>query len=684
LLLFYLISIYYFLFTNSMFKLSKSKSPNLAKIYHEAEDLLNAIPMIKRRRRRRRIFKFFKFFFSVCLGIFLLLAIFFGPAIFSCLGAYKQARAGKANLEEAISLAEKKSFTQAADYAGLAEENFYFSLARTDEARTRFFVSRIPILNRQLEDASYLIKTAEILSKAFKEGLLIAKNLESASSLTFSRFSREEKRKILKSIYESGPELTGLKANLDLAYLNLEKVEARGILKLFKNKIEKFKQELNHGRELAGQAIPMTEIIPALAGYPGKSNFLVLLQNSDELRPTGGFLGTYGILETDSGDITRFDTHDIYHMDMPVKDLLNVAPPESIKKYLNDKWYMRDANWSPDWPTSAQKIDWFFKKENDLLPPENQINNFSGEFNGLMAITPKLVTDLLAITGPIFIDNEEYNQNNFTRLLEYKVEKEYVQLGVPSWQRKEIIGRILEELKIKLFDLPPDRWLEALDAVVENALKKNILVYFKDDRLEDLTKDLGWAGEIKETAGDYLMIVDANLGALKTDAAMSRSISYNLEQGTNGLFVKLRINYKHNGGFDWRTTRYRTYTRIYVPLGSELVKAEGFTEGDTRVGQEAGKTYFGGFMSIEPGEIGSLNFLYKLPDKLAENIANSKQYELLIQKQPGSQVEALAVDLKLKNEVKSYSPTGFYVNDYGEGVKWETELGVDRKFEINF
>lgn len=667
-----------------MFKLSKSKSPNLAKIYEEAGDLLNTIPMIRRHRRRRRVYKFLKYFLSAFLGLFLLLAVFFGAAFLDCLGAGKEAWAGKANLEEAAFLAKKKSFIQAADYSALAEENFYFAFARIDEARGRFFISRIYFLDRQLEDVSYLIKTAEILAKSFKEGMFLGKNLEGASSLAFSKFSREEKRKILKSIYESGPELNGLKANLDLAYLNLERVESRGILKLFKNRIERYKQDLSHGRELASQAIPMAEILPALAGYPAKASFLTLLQNSDELRPTGGFLGTYGILETDSGDIVRFDTHDIYHMDMPVKDLLNVAPPEPIKKYLNDKWYMRDANWSPDWPTSAEKIDWFFKKEDDLLPPQNRINNFRGEFNGFVAITPKFVTDLLAIAGPIFIDSQEYNQNNFTRLLEYKVEKEYVQLGISSWQRKEVIGRILQELKIKLFDLPPDRWLEAVDAVAENALKKNILVYFKDDRLEDLSKDLGWAGEIKETEGDYLMIADANLGALKTDAVMSRSISYSLEQGTNGLFAQLRINYKHNGGFDWRTTRYRTYTRVYVPLGAELIKVEGLTDGEAITGVEAGRTYFGGFISIEPGRIGSLYFRYRLPDKLALEIKNNKRYELLIQKQPGNDNEELAVDLKLKNKVKSYSPTGFYVNDYGDGFKWETDLGVDRKFIVNF
>jgi len=416
---------------------------------------------------------------------------------------------------------------------------------------------------------------------------------------------------------------------------------------------------------------------------------LVLLQNNDELRPTGGFLGTYGILEIKDGDISRFDTHDIYHLDMPVKDKINVIPPEPLKKYLEaDRWFMRDSNWSPDWPTAASEIKRFYKKEDRLLPPENQINNFSGEFSGIVAITPKFVTDLLAIAGPVFVSGEEYNKDNFQRLLQYKVEADYIQLGIPSWQRKEVIGELVKELKIKLFDLPFSSWRQILARFEENILEKDILIYLKDELAQKLVKDLGGAGEVKEIDGDYLMAVDANLAALKTDAVINRNISYELEQRAGGLLAKLKISYAHNGGFDWRTTRYRTYTRVYIPAGAKLTRVKINNEDknvdEVDIASKFNKTVFGAFVSIEPGKIGSLYFEYKLPVNL-EKLVENGNYSLYVQKQPGNNVENLAVDLKFKNKVKSYNPVGFSAErESDEGIRWETDLRTDKAFEVNF
>jgi len=670
-----------------MFKLSKSKNVNFVKIYKNAGDLFHIIPKIRKRRRRRKIYKFLKYFFLGLLGLLIFILIFLGKYLLVGKSVYSAVKIGKSNLEYAVTSIKKQSFDEAIIFSAQAEENFNFASSQLLNIKDNYFVYYINALEYQINDIEYLVKTAEILSGAISKGALLGSELQAVSSgkigINFSKFSPTEKENILKLIYESSPELNGVKANLELASLNLAKVNCVGILFPFSRQVEEFKFQLNQGLEIISKLIPITEILPALAGYPFGTNFLVMLQNSDELRPTGGFLGTYGILEVKNSDILKFDIHDIYHLDMPVKDLLNIAPPQPIKKYLVDKWFMRDANWSPDWPTSAEKIEWFFKEENKLLPATDKQYSYNNEFNGVIAITPRLVTDLLYITGPIIIQNEEYNKDNFHRLLQYKVEKGYIHLGIPSWQRKEIIGDILKELKIKLFDLPAERLPEILNVIKDNIEEKNILIFFKDNYLENLGKELDFAGEVKESQEDYLMVVDANLGSFKTDAVVSKKIDYNLRQGINGAFVKLKITYAHHGNFDWRTTRYRTYTRVYVPSGSKLIKAEGLSDGDVETGNEFGKTYFGAFISIEPGNIGSLYFEYKLPPKIEEQVEQGN-YNLYIQKQPGNKIDELVVDLNMNNDVKSYSPTGFYVEKIGnKRVKWETNLKTDREFKIN-
>lgn len=680
-----------------MFKLSKSNDINLAKLSEGAENFFSFVPAIKRRRRRRKILIFFKYFFSFVFVAFFLVLISSSVSFLSGVRVYKNVSAGKDNLTQAVSLMRNSYFAESLILSAKAENNFFLASEDLQIVKSGFFVQFIPALSYQFDDLEYLTKTAEILSRTARQIGTIGEELNFLSSeqkenYNFSNLSGEKKEKILKLIYESGPELNGLKANLDLAYFNLDKVRFRGILRPFKDKISEFKIQLEEGRSLISKIMPMMEFLSPLAGYPRETNFLVLLQNNDELRPTGGFLGTYGILKIKNGEIIRFDTHDIYHLDMPVKDKINISPPEPLKEYLGiDKWFMRDANWSPDWPTSAKKIAWFYEKENLLLSPKDQINNFTGKFDGLIGLTPKFITSLLDITGPIFIRGEEYNKDNFHELLQYKVEVDYVNLGVPAWQRKEIIGQIARELKIKLFNLPFGRWREVIDVISENILRKDIIVFFEDKQWQSLAKNLGWAGEIKNTEGDYLMVVDANLASFKTDAIMNKSLGYRVEQTADGLLAKLKINYAHHGGFDWRTTRYRTYVRVYVPAGSKLIKAESavgkvqINEGEKSINfSEASKTSFEAFISVEPGAIGSLYCEYKLPANLSE-LAKSGFYSLYIQKQPGRETEELAVDLKVDNSIKLYNPIGFFAEKIGENrIKWKTSLDTDKVFKIGF
>jgi hypothetical protein len=669
-----------------MFKFSTSDSIDLKNLSDKAEGLFNFIPAIKQRRRQRKFFYFLKYFVAFLFIAVFIFIIFSGNLFVSCFRVYQCASSGKNNLAEAVRLIEEKKFFEAKEFSKRAEGDFSLAVGNLETAKGSFFPSLIPAMASQFDDCEYLVKTGEILSRAVSQGAVVGGELNNLfsgeSEPSFSSLNSAEKGKILKLIYESGPELNGLRANLDLAFSNLEKVRFRGILWFFRNKINKAKDQLSEGRTLVSEVMPLVEMLPALAGYPNKTSFLILLQNNDELRPTGGFLGTYGILEVKNGDIDRFDTHDIYHLDMPVKDKINILPPTPIIKYLGvNKWFMRDANWSPDWPTAAEKISWFYKKEDALLPLANQINNFSGEFDGVVAVTPKFITDLLEITGPIFIAGEEYNKDNFQELLQYKVEAGYVHLGVSSWQRKEIIGEIARELKIKLLDLSFWHWREIINIFSEDVLRKDILIFFQDDQLQNLAEELGWAGEVKKVEGDYLMVVDANLAALKTDAVMNKSIDYVVEQTAEGLLAKVKINYAHNGNFDWKTTRYRTYTRIYVPEGSQFIRAEGVSEGNIEISKELGKTFFGAFVSIEPGKIGNLYIEYKLPEKLL----NKGKYDLYIQKQPGRETKELTVDLKLQNEIRLYSPTGFYADKIrGDRIRWKTDLSVDKKFEIKF
>lgn len=346
---------------------------------------------------------------------------------------------------------------------------------------------------------------------------------------------------------------------------------------------------------------------------------------------------------------------------------------------------MRDANWSPDWPTSAKQVEWFYNTEYNLLPEKDKIGQFGGNLDGVIAVTPQFVSDLLNIVGPISIGSETFSSQNFQDLLQYEVEQGYVGENISSWDRKGIVGQLLEELKIKLFDLPSLKWQDVFNTINNDLNQKNILLYFNNPRLEDYAKYLKWDGATVYTPKDYLHVVDANLGSFKTDAVVNKTIDYSLVQKDNGLFATLDLSYSHTGGFDWRTTTYRTYTRVYVPEGSSLVSVEGVGSGTVDVGKELGKTYFGMFIEVSPGTTKKISIKYKLPNSVNELVKHSRNYNLYVEKQPGSRIQELKVDFRSINKVKSYNPIGFNVSNIGQQeIAWTTGLETDKAFNVSF
>ncbi len=559
--------------------------------------------------------------------------------------AGQQGLEGKASLELAVQAAQNGRWLEAKESAISSQTSFNQALDALAQAKQKKALNQIPPLRQQINDLEYLIKTAEILSRSLTNVLPLTEEISKASSSSFSDLSAEHKEGLLRLIYQAEPELSGLKANLDLARLNLNQIHRIGVLWPIYGQISDLRQELDQASSLLEEVIPLSRLLPHLAGYPDASRFLLIMQNNDEIRPSGGFIGVYGLMENRAGEIVSLLADDSYHVDMPAVGKWRLEPPMPIQKYMNvENWYLRDANWSPDWPTSARQILSIYAGE------KAAVGEATPGFDGVIAINPDFVADLIDLVGPITIGGEEYRGENFQPLLQYNVEMAYKEKGVSSWDRKDVVNDLLKEMEKRLSNLEASRWPKLLEIIKDNIAAKNIQAYFIDQSAQSLIVDLGADGRVKGGAADYLMVVDANLAAYKTDAVMDKTINYQISPMENGLEAELVLGYGHQGGFDWRTTRYRSYTRVYVPLGSELISIDGLdkSKSDLSVANdvELEKTIFGFFFSVEPGNSETITIRYRLPAGL-KALADSGRYELLVQKQSGRRTKSLKVDLKL-------------------------------------
>ncbi len=402
---------------------------------------------------------------------------------------------------------------------------------------------------------------------------------------------------------------------------------------------------------LVNWATPYLEDVPTLLGAKQPFHILLLLQNPDELRPTGGFIGTYGRLSFDKGQVATFFTDDIYRL----PEVGTTVPPQPLQTYLGVKtWSLRDANWSPDFPTSARQIIDLYGKA-------------SGEkdMNMVVAVTPRLVEEFLVMTGPITVDNITFTKDNLVDALQYRVEQEFWHIGLTDADRKKIINDLAQALKARFFSMNGEQ-AQAFIHILEQSLKdRDIQLFATDASLQDHLKAAGWAGETRFSSNDYLAVVDANLGALKTDRLVDRSYHYTVTAQKDGRWLaEVRLTYKNNARtFDYRTTRYRTYTRLYVPLGSTFVDAQGFMSNDKQPATakpdlytENNKAVIAGFISIEPGQTRTVTIHYTLAPWLMTQINSRQQYAILWQKQAGTAAH-IGFTLESANPLYSFAPS---------------------------
>jgi len=151
------------------------------------------------------------------------------------------------------------------------------------------------------------------------------------------------------------------------------------------------------------------------------------------------------------------------------------------------------------------------------------------------------------------------------------------------------------------------------------------------------------------------------------------------------------MNYKHKGSFDWRTTRYRTYARVYVPEGSALTSVIIENGAASKVldreqvdsGSELDKRWFGVFVSFEPGTEGSIQFVYQLPDSVKKQI-DDDLYTLFVQKQAGTDAHELTLELDFGKTITAASPAE-KEEKWGDRVyEVENDLRISRDFRVEF
>lgn len=635
--------------------------------------------------------------------IFMVLAALVLPFWYVSDRVYVLADRGKEDLLAAQKDVETLDFDSAFRHVEDAEAEF--SAAQAELKKLEPLVG-LPYIGPHLVAADYLLSTGISTSSAIHDVLGIGKDIVAIARETeglsgslsgvmpgpatlFKDLTPAQKRQILATLASSGPKVREALAKIDVAIASFDDIPTEGIAAEFTASLAPFRAKLVTMRDGLTAALPVMEIAPGILGYPSEKHYLFFFQNNTEMRPTGGFLGVFGSILIKDAELGSVVTSDVYALDGPNESQPRPAPPAPIQKYIGiTKWYLRDANWSPDFVVSSEVMKRFFREEAAVaLAP-----NVPPPIDGVIGVTPTFAQDIIRIVGPITIEDVTFTADNLVDQLEFEVEKGFVEDGVPFHQRKDIVGKLMEEVIRRMSSLPLSRIIETLAVVERNLKEGHIVLNATAPDLQSVIIAHDWGGKLKTVQGDYLSVIDANLASLKTDAVMRKSVSYAVAPSKTGYDGKVVITYENRGTFTWKTTRYRTYVRVYVPAGTTLTGWTGAMENDklkdparrpgkVDVVDELGRRSFGAFISIEPGEKRSIEFRFSLAPSVVAAI-RSGAYRLDVEKQPGTIANGLTLDLDFGKNLSSAVPAEDRKEWGDTRYRFSSDLRIDRMFEI--
>ena len=601
--------------------------------------------------------------------VFIFLFTYFG---YYAIDMYKNARQIQAFVKPLKASILSKNWNQTEQILGSINAN---AVELENDIDNLYPVTLIPGISAEAQAAESIIAASRI--SIASAGLVIdwikqAPIINEIDFDSYQELKESDKRELLKAMSESSElwEKINNQTNLSLGFLLDAKQQTK--IPLVNSQINNIGSKLILVQEMFAKMQPWIAVAPSVLGYPQEKTYLILLQNNTELRPTGGFIGTYGILKVRNASVSSFITDNVYNLDEPAKAYNTKIPPLPMQKYIKQsQWFFRDSNWDPDFPTSAQNAIQFYKDERGPVR----------KFDGVIALTPSVVEDMMSVLGPVYVDDKQFTSDNLINALAYHVEKGFKEEGINIYNRKQIIDDVAQQLKEKLFALSTEQMRALAPIMFKSIDEKQLMFWFQDQDVQQIVQDLKWGNRILAAEKDYVYVVDANLGSLKSDPAINRTIDYQLNVNDEGdLESTVSITYEHTAGFDWKTTRYRTYTRLYVPLGSTLLSAQG-NEEDLAIADEHGKTVFGTFISIEPMDTETLSFTYILPDDIVSNIM-SEDYSLLVQKQAGTRAHDLNLDLTLPFKIDNISPDDILKKKSGNQIIGKWNLSIDREIIV--
>lgn len=644
----------------------------------------------------------------VVLGLGLLGIVLWGSML---LGPYRLAT-GMLDAREHLQKAEKalsKTQLKQARYYTLAAAAAVDRAERglSDGGPALDLARMSSLVDDALGEVDHLLAAADHSAKAALGTLNVAQDaLRGPRSVIVEDPEDPKSKKIdLGRLEELAATITDVRNEIKASRDEILEVELDNLPKRLHGSIDDALEKAREANVTLADAEAGLKILPRVLGAEGPRTYMIGFQNTAEQRGTGGAILRFSFLEISDGDPSfNTKTSTVYDVDKN-RQQISIPLPE-------DAWYVAsiadaqrfgNANWSPDFPLSAEVTRDYAKATPTDLP--------FPDVDGVFVVDPIATQKLMPGVGPF--TTERYNNRiSQRRIVDLTLYSAYGRWPVPA-VRRQGLNKIVDGFFDNLFD--PLHPTELLKGFGDSLSQKHMQLWMTDPAEQAFVERMNWDGAIlsdeEMKGGDYVYVVEQNVGGSKldyfdtnvntmdvrfegADALVSTELSVR-----NGVFLpqprySMGDSQTRNACNAGRCPLHRPMLNLYVRRDAELLSATidgkridapptvATWSGDTPPTHfENGKKVWSGTLEIPPQDTAALTFDYRVPGVLQTKKGRTV-YRLHVQHQPKVRPETLVVRLRIPQGATKIQADGWSRD--GNVLVWEKALRNDQTLEVSW
>ncbi|MBI2641690.1 DUF4012 domain-containing protein, partial [Candidatus Roizmanbacteria bacterium] len=404
-------------------------------------------------------------------------------------------------------------------------------------------------------------------------------------------------------------------------------------------------------------------------------DYLILFANNKELRPGGGFIGSFGVMTVKNYTIEQIKIYDVYDADGQLQ--AHIEPPYPIRLYLQQpNWFLRDSAFSPDFLENYAQAKTFLEREMNFT-------NFSG---GIL-LTTTAIENILEAVGDVYLPDfkDTINKKNFYLKTQLNVEQNFFP---GSLQKKNYLASLTRQLLLQIENIPLKKFVELMKKSLD---EKQIVIMSDEPKLQSVLDSFYWSGrliqpkcsiEAQNCIADFLFPYDANVGVNKANFFVNRLFDLQISIDEEGIINHVfSIRFKNESLSDiFPGGAYRNYFQLILPKNATVknitrdgVLVEGY---DEQIFDQLKRIGF--LVEVKPQNSTDIVIRYETENQIqrGRNI-----YQVVFQKQIGSANNEFFFKMTLPKNIQvanqNFSPL---VKD--NQIIYNTSLSADKIFLV--